>query len=122
MICVVPGEYTTPPVLAGISDSPRCLPARLISTPTCPASMRVTRTSNENKMITPSSTATPITIAHNPGILGLMTNGGRSPPSRGPRLIAPMYLSSIRKLLPGARRKDCFYHCQYEYLHTKLTQ
>src|SRR6266576_2870664 len=43
MICVLNGEYTTQPVRTGISDAPRCLPARLISTPTCPASMRVTR-------------------------------------------------------------------------------
>jgi hypothetical protein len=34
--------------------------------------MRVTRTSSENKMINPTNTATPITIARNPGTAGLM--------------------------------------------------
>jgi hypothetical protein len=34
--------------------------------------MRVTRTSNENKMIKPNSAATPITMKRKPGIAGLM--------------------------------------------------
>jgi hypothetical protein len=34
--------------------------------------MRVTRTSSENKMIKPSSTATPIAITRKPGIAGLI--------------------------------------------------
>jgi hypothetical protein len=55
MICVVSGEYTTQPVRTGISEDPRCRPARLISTPACAASMRVTGTtsdSNNSAMMT----------------------------------------------------------------------
>src|ERR1700692_2720758 len=119
MICVVSGEYSTQPVRTGISDAPRCLPARLISTPTCPASMRVTRTSSENKMINPSNAATPITIARNPGMFGLMTNGGRSPPSRGPLLntpiIYPQFVGCSRYAL-----EELFPEQRYEYHHTKL--
>src|ERR1700736_1313102 len=119
MICVVSGEYTTHPVRTGISDAPRCLPARLISTPTCPASMRVTRTSNENKMINPSSTATPITIARNPGMFGLITNGGRSPPSRGPLLNTPIICPQFVGCLP-VREGRMLLEQQYEYHHTKI--
>jgi len=49
MIWVVSGEYTTQPVRTGISEAPRCLPARLTSTPTNPASTRVTRRKNMPK-------------------------------------------------------------------------
>src|SRR6201995_3544903 len=86
MICVVSGEYTTQPVRTGISEAPRCLPARLISTPTWPASMRVTRRSVVNRISRPRTTAAARIMVRSPGMAGRMTNGGSSPAPLRPLL------------------------------------
>ena len=63
MISVLSGEYTTHPVRTGISDAPRWFPAKLICTPTCPGSIRVTR--SRNSPITSNTRITPIAITPN---------------------------------------------------------
>src|SRR5579859_2383420 len=103
MIWVLNGEYKTQPVRTGISEAPRWLPAKLISTPTWPASMRVMRTAKANTKITTSRMAAPITKLRIPGIAGRIVNSWFPP---RPLLNTSMISSSFHtRRAPSVSRK-----------------